>query len=47
LPIVTLVGKGVIAGDQRLITDFRIELTGRRTAGAKHDRMEVAADVAG
>jgi hypothetical protein len=47
LPIVTLVGKGVIAGGERLITDFRSELTGRRAGCGEPDRITVVADAAG
>jgi hypothetical protein len=42
LPIVALVGKGVIAGGERLITDLRIELSDRRTGCADAD--QIAAD---
>ncbi len=42
LPIVTLVGQGVIAGGQRLITDLQIELNARRAERAASDRMMVA-----
>ena len=42
LPIVTLVGRGVVAGGDRLITDLRVELSGRRTESAAPGRMMVA-----
>jgi Heparinase II/III-like protein/Heparinase II/III N-terminus len=47
LPIMALVGKGVIAGGGRLITDLRIEFAGTRTESAKPDRMRVIAEAAG
>jgi hypothetical protein len=47
VPIVTLVGEGAIAGGERLITDFRVELIGRRARGAEQGRMTVVADAAG
>jgi heparinase II/III-like protein len=43
LPIVTLLGQGVVAGGARLITDLRIELDSRRQERARH-RMLVAED---
>jgi hypothetical protein len=42
VPTVALVGQGVIAGGQRLITDLRIELGARRTEPAASDRILVA-----
>jgi hypothetical protein len=42
LPIVTLVGKGVIAGGERLITDLAIELRDSRPAAAKGSRAALA-----
>jgi hypothetical protein len=42
LPIVTLLGKGAIAGGERLITDLRIELSDRRTGRPGADRLAVA-----
>ncbi len=42
LPIVTLVGQGVVAGGERLVTDLRIELSEGRTASAAPGRIAVA-----
>jgi hypothetical protein len=42
LPIVTLVGKGMIAGGERLVTELRIELTPLRSGEADADRIAVA-----
>ena len=42
LPIVTLIGQGVIGGGERLITDLRIELEDRRAAAAAPARTMVA-----
>jgi hypothetical protein len=41
LPIVALVGQGVIAGGQHLITDLRIELTGSHRASVEPGRIIV------
>lgn len=41
LPIVTLLGEGVIAGGERLVTDLRIELTPPRSGDADADRVSV------
>ncbi len=41
LPIVTLVGRGVVAGGGRLITDLRIELGAGRTERAAPERITV------
>jgi hypothetical protein len=41
LPIVTLMGQGVVAGGARLITDLRIELEAKRTERAEPGRMMV------
>jgi hypothetical protein len=42
LPIVTLVGKGIIGGGERLITEVRIELRHTRSEDAAADRIPVA-----
>jgi hypothetical protein len=42
LPIVALVGKGVIAGGERLITDLRIELSDRHVERPGADRLALA-----
>ncbi len=42
LPIVTLVGQGVVAGGERLITDLRIELSAGRVESAASGPMMVA-----
>jgi hypothetical protein len=42
LPIVTLLGEGIVAGSDRLITDLQIEIVGRRTAATAPGRMMVA-----
>lgn len=42
LPIVTLVGQGVVGGGERLVTDLRIELSAKRTETAATGRITVA-----